>query len=65
MIFNFFLKKYFNFPIKGLALNNLNKYEEAIHNYDKAIEIFPLYAKCFYNKGISFFDLNRYEEALQ
>ena len=37
---------------KGLALDNLGRYEEAIKYYDKAIELDPNNADAWYNKGL-------------
>ena len=37
---------------KGLALDNLNKYDEAIKAFDKAIEINPKYSAAWDNKGV-------------
>jgi tetratricopeptide (TPR) repeat protein len=38
---------------KGLALNNLGKYNEAIEYYDKALQIDPKHADALYNKGLA------------
>ena len=43
-----YAKAYYN---KGIALKYLQKYEEAISLYDKAIEIKPNYAYAYNNKG--------------
>ncbi|MCJ7443110.1 MAG: tetratricopeptide repeat protein [Methanotrichaceae archaeon] len=37
--------------IKGMSLNNQDKYNEAIQAYDKAIKIDPNYAEAWHNKG--------------
>ena len=50
---------------KGNALNNLNKYDEAIKAYDKAIEINPQNSMAWYNKGNVFTNLNKYDEAIK
>ncbi|CAD8177405.1 unnamed protein product [Paramecium octaurelia] len=39
---------------KGLALYTLNKYNEAIVCYVKAIQIDPNYADAYLNKGLIF-----------
>jgi len=43
----------------------LNKYEEAIQCYDKAIELDPNYADAWNNKGLAFDSLDKHEEALK
>ena len=50
---------------KGVVLNHLGKYEEAIQAFDKAIEINPQLAQPWGNKGDSLKALLRYDEALQ
>ncbi|CAD8214738.1 unnamed protein product [Paramecium octaurelia] len=50
---------------EGLALRQLNKYEEAIECYDKAISINPKYDLAWYNKGLALFYLNKKEEAIE
>jgi superkiller protein 3 len=47
-----------------LTLKNLERYEEAIACYDKAIEIEPDYYSDWRNKGDAFFYLKRYEDAV-
>jgi tetratricopeptide (TPR) repeat protein len=37
----------------GVALNNSEKYKDAITNFDKAIKLNPKYAEAYYNKGIA------------
>lgn len=48
----------------ALTLYYLNRYEEAIDYYSKAIEINPLYEKAFINKGIILAKLMAFDEAL-
>ena len=50
---------------KGIALDNLKRYEEAIECYDKAIEINPKDSRAWYNKGAALNNLKRYEEAIE
>jgi protein O-GlcNAc transferase len=38
-------------PIKGNALNELKRYDEAIAHYDKALSLKPDYAEAWSNKG--------------
>jgi tetratricopeptide (TPR) repeat protein len=48
---------------KGLALQNLGKYEEAIRCYDEALEINPKYAYAWNNKGDALNGLGKFQEA--
>ncbi|WP_143288267.1 CHAT domain-containing protein, partial [Calothrix rhizosoleniae] len=49
---------------RGVALGYLEKYEEAIASYDKAVEIKPDYDTAWNNRGSALFYLRRYEEAI-
>ena len=48
---------------KGLALNSLGRYDEAIKCYDKAIEIDPNDADAWNNKGLALNSLGNNDEA--
>ena len=48
---------------KGRALYKLNKYDEVIKAYDRAIEINPQYSDAWYAKGTDPDKLNKHEEA--
>ena len=48
---------------KGIALNDLNKSDEAIKAYDKAIEISPQNPMAWYNKGAALDNLNKTDES--
>ena len=50
---------------KGIALNNLGRYEEAIEYYDRALAIDPTLVESLSNKGASLHSLARYEEAVR
>jgi len=50
---------------KGNALYNLNRYEEAIECYEKALKTKPEYKEAWYEKGNALHSLNRYEEAIE
>ena len=50
---------------KGLALSDLNKNDEAIKAYDKAIEINPQDSNAWDNKGNALYDLNKTDEAIK
>ncbi len=60
------LKKYWNLSSnKGDALYNLKKYNDAILNYDKSLEIDPNIAYVYNNKGNALRNLNMQKEAIQ
>ncbi|CAD8201269.1 unnamed protein product [Paramecium octaurelia] len=48
----------------GFALNRLNKYQEAIECYDKAISINSKNDNAFCNKGLTLHNLKQYSNAL-
>ena len=48
----------------ALTLYYLNRYEESIEYYSKAIEVNPIYEKAFINKGIILAKLMAFDEAL-
>ena len=50
---------------KGNALIILNKYDEAINPYDKAIKINPYNSKAWYNKGVSLSKLGKFDKAIK
>ncbi|MFP3159458.1 MAG: protein kinase family protein [Hydrogenobaculum sp.] len=50
---------------KGLELQKLKRYNEALKCFDKATQLEPNNANYWYSKGILLKYLNRYEEALQ
>jgi Flp pilus assembly protein TadD len=45
---------------KGDSRGRLNKYDEAITAYDKAIEINPNDSDAWYNKGVALDNLNKF-----
>ena len=49
---------------KGVALHNLDKYEEAMKAYEEAIKLNPGYVKAWNNKGNSLDDLGKHGEAI-
>ncbi|MEI2761479.1 tetratricopeptide repeat protein [Methanothrix soehngenii] len=51
--------------IKGIALYDLGKYDEAIQAYDQAIRINPQFAEAWYNKGVALTALGKYDEAIK
>ncbi|NQE52135.1 Photosystem I assembly protein Ycf3, partial [ANME-1 cluster archaeon GoMg3.2] len=50
---------------RGVALDDLGRYEEALKAIDKAIVLKPDYAEAWNNRGVALDDLGRYEEALK
>lgn len=54
--------KYYN---NGNNFYDLEKYEEALVEYDKVIELKPDYVEAYYNKGNSLSNCGRYEEAIK
>jgi len=50
---------------KGVSLNNLGRYAEAINCCDKALEINPQDADALVNKGFSLERLGRFEQAIK
>src|SRR4029079_17238087 len=51
--------------LKGISFSNFGRYEEAIEEYNKAIEIDPRDYNGHYNKGNSLSNLGRNEEAIE
>lgn len=50
---------------KAAALGYLNRYEEALQNYDKAIQLNPNVSKFYNNKGFIYMSKGNYEEAIK
>lgn len=49
---------------KGISLDELGKYEEAINWYDKALQIDPKDVYALHSKGVALANLGKYEEAI-
>ena len=47
---------------KGLALDKLDKYTEAVASFDQAIRIDGNYVDAWSNRGLSFYSLGKYVE---
>ena len=45
--------------------NNLKQYNEAIKDYNQAIELDPKHANAYYNRGIAKALLKQYDEAIK
>ncbi len=48
----------------GLALVNLNEYDQAINKYQRAIAINENYLPAYYSWGLALINLNQYDEAI-
>jgi tetratricopeptide (TPR) repeat protein len=49
---------------KGVTLNNLGRYNEAIQAFDAALETHPDQPSILGNKGVALYELGRHEEAI-
>src|SRR6516164_6571551 len=49
---------------RGIALQELKRFDEALASYDRALAVKPDYAEAFNNRGIALQELKRLEEAL-
>jgi serine/threonine protein kinase len=49
----------------GYSLHNLNRYEESINAYNRALVIDPNISAAWHNKGYALYHLKYYEEAIQ
>ena len=49
---------------QGFASHNKGKYKEAIEKYDEAIELNPVFAEAYNNRGLAKGDLKQYQEAI-
>ena len=49
----------------GLSLQALNRSEEALANYDRALILHPEYAEALFNRGVALQKLQRLEEAVR
>jgi tetratricopeptide (TPR) repeat protein len=52
------------FPIERLPLQALNRHQEAVANYNKAIAIKPDYVDALFNRGNALQALGRFDDAL-
>ncbi len=53
------------YVIKGLALFNLTRYDEALSCYDKALEVRPKYLEAINNKALTFVAIEKYDAAIE
>jgi tetratricopeptide (TPR) repeat protein len=52
------------FNNKGFDLFKQNLYQEAIYEFDKALELNSSYKEAYYNRALSLFLLSRYSESI-
>ena len=50
---------------RGVAYAALEQYRDAIHSYDRALELDPTVAETFTHKGVSLAELGIYRDALE
>ena len=50
---------------RGKAKYKLGKYQDAIEDYNKAIELKPDYVDAYYNRGIAKANLGKFQEAIE
>jgi tetratricopeptide (TPR) repeat protein len=58
-------KSHLGFLLKGNCLYKLNRQEEAIKSFDKALELMPNCVGAIYNKGFIEYNSKQYKEALK
>jgi predicted O-linked N-acetylglucosamine transferase (SPINDLY family) len=49
---------------RGIALQDLKQYEEALASYEQAIKLTPYFAEAWSNRGLTLQALKRYDEAI-
>ena len=49
---------------RGIALTNKGQYEQAIFEFDKALELSPVYAAAYYNRGIARLRMHQHDRAI-
>ena len=58
------MKNAFKCHSRGLANLELKKYQEAINDYDEAIELCPDNSSCYHVRGVAYEKMGKYEEAV-
>ena len=54
-----------NYNNRGVAYADLNQHENAIENYNEAIELNRDYAEAYYNRGVTYYGLNQPERTIK
>lgn len=49
---------------RGIALASKGQYEQAISEFNKALELSPVYAQAYYNRGIAHLSMGQYDRAI-
>ena len=57
--------KYNKLNTKGFSLNLVERYDEALVAYDRAIQLDPSYAYAHNNKGLTLNNMNKHESAIR
>lgn len=50
---------------RGIVLDEMGRYSEALRDYDIAIALYPLDADYYVNRGVTYHNLRRYEDAIR
>lgn len=54
-----------NYNNRGVAYAELNKHENAIEDYNKAIKLNQDYAEAYYNRGVTYYELKQPERTIK
>jgi tetratricopeptide (TPR) repeat protein len=49
---------------RGIALAGKCQYEQAVSEFNKAVELSPVYAAAYYNRGMAYLSLGQYDRAI-
>ena len=49
---------------KGVSLDRIGRFDDALNALDNAIELKPDYAQSWFNKGVSLGNMERFDDAL-
>nr|WP_232489024.1 tetratricopeptide repeat protein [Orientia tsutsugamushi] len=49
----------------GISFFELNKYQEAMKNFDLAIKYKPNHVKAYYNKEVCLYELGQFQEVIE
>jgi tetratricopeptide (TPR) repeat protein len=50
---------------RGIAYDSKGQYDQAIADYNNALEINPRYAMAYYNRGIAYYFKKEYDKSLE